>query len=148
MLMKLAWRRVVRTEIRPRSKDKVSVTAEMVRAEMSETVASLARSGERFKTLYWRLANAFDLTPGQIKRLHQREWKQIPAHVADTIRARAAAEKRDAIFKERATIAHLYQQIQALESRMAVSDVDFHQPQIDAMGGQMHGPRDESGGRD
>lgn len=59
--------------------------------------------------------------------------------------ARAAAEKRDAIIKERSKIAALYQQIQDLESRMAVSDVDFFEPQIDAMGSTRNGPRNGGG---
>lgn len=127
---------------------KVTVTASDVRGEMQGIIRSLARPGEPKKSLWWRLSRLFDLTPGQVERLDYGNWKNIPAHIADTVRARADAERLDAIREQRDAIAAIYQQIQTLESRMAISDMDFHQPQIDALGELRNGAGRKSGGAD
>lgn len=70
---------------------------EVVCSEMSECMkrlASPAEPGEKLKAIYGRVAVKTGLTYGQVKRLWKREWKVVPASVADAIREKVADHER------------------------------------------------------
>lgn len=70
---------------------------EVVSVEISDCLkrlASPAEPGEKLKAIYGRIAVKTGLTYGQVKRLWRREWKIIPASVADEIRRKVAEHER------------------------------------------------------
>lgn len=67
-------------------------TAEQVQAEISallRLLASPVTAGESVKACVRRASVRAGLPYGQVKRMWYREWREIPAHVADIIRERA-----------------------------------------------------------
>jgi len=106
------------------------VSADQVQDEISHLLRQLADpvvAGESTKACMRRVSMRTGLPYGQIKRAWYKEWRQIPAHIADTIRLRAATHNdhlrramlqavqqlsdsnpefyRDALSKARATLA-------------------------------------------
>ena len=76
--------------------EKVS-TVEEIQEEMSELVRCLAAPsmpGESVKTCIRRASVRSGLPFNQVKRAWYREWRSIPAYIADNIRAKAAAHDR------------------------------------------------------
>lgn len=146
----------MRTENTSGETEIMTVTAEMVRDEMSETVVSLKRPDEKLKGLYRRLSWLFDpknelgITAGQIKRLHHKEWKEIPGYVVDTIRLRAKAaraERDSAIALEKNELAELRRELEIVKERLGVADMDFHRPAIEALEQGKHAAGRQAGER-
>ena len=76
--------------------DKLSAV-ETVRVEMSGRVRSLASPaspGESVKACIRRVSMRTGLGFGQVRRLWYREWRVVPAHIADKIREAAEAHDR------------------------------------------------------
>lgn len=72
-------------------------TAESIQDEISSLLRQLAsptEPGESVKSCIRRAAHRSGLTFNQARHGWYREWKNIPAHVADQIRQRAAEHDR------------------------------------------------------
>lgn len=72
-------------------------TAESVQQEISGLLRQLASpvvAGESVKTCIRRASMRSGLPYGQVKRAWYREWREIPAHIADTIREIAGRHDR------------------------------------------------------
>lgn len=83
-------------EERSAKREKMS-TADSVQDEMSNLLRHLAdpvTAGESVKACIRRASLRAGLPYGQAKRLWYREWREIPAFVADNIRERATIHDR------------------------------------------------------
>lgn len=101
-------------------------TSEQIQDEISALLRRLAdpvTAGESVKACIRRASMRAALPYGQAKRLWYREWREIPAFVADNIRERAAAHDR--LLKRAA-----FQALIALQE----SDPDYYRDCIEAMG--------------
>lgn len=112
-------------------------TAEQVQDEIARLLKQLADpvvAGESVKMCIRRASTRAGLPYGQTKRLWYREWRDIPAFMADNIREKAAAHDRR--LKQAA-----YQAVVALQE----SDPDFYRDCIEAMGDIVLPERGEDG---
>lgn len=72
-------------------------TPEQVQDEIARLLRQLAdpvEAGESVKALIRRASTRAGIPYGQAKRAWYKEWRTIPAHVADGIRERAEAHER------------------------------------------------------
>lgn len=125
----VAWGKCRMTDCLSAEKDNVSAV-EVVQSEMQGRVRLLAmpsEPGESVKACVRRVARATGLSFGQIRRLWYREWRVVPAHIADHIRRAAEAHER-----------RLDQQQEVLRARHAAlyglahhsSDPEFYEGRI------------------
>lgn len=140
------------TENAPREPVIVITTAATVRDEMAEAVAEkLRRPNEKLKSLYGRIADAltcrrtgYVVTARQIRMLHHREWREVPGHLVDNVRAlvahvEAAAREaqRKAIAEAVATeindIQALKRELEQMREKLDALDPDFHEPSTQAL---------------
>jgi hypothetical protein len=118
-------------------------TSEQVQDEISKLLRRLAdpvEAGESVKACIRRASVRAGLPYGQAKRAWYKEWRNIPAHVADEIRERAA------IYDRRLQHA-AFQAIAALQE----SDPEFYSQCIEEMGDillPLSGKRRASGPQD
>jgi hypothetical protein len=87
----------VKTEYPSAESDKMSAV-EVIRDEMRGKVRKLAwpsEPGESVKGCIRRVSRATGLSFGQVKSLWYREWRRVPADVADRIREATAAHERN-----------------------------------------------------
>ena len=102
------------------------ITAEDVQDEISALLRKLADpvvAGESVKECICRAAWRGGLTFTQAKRAWYREWRNIPAHVADSIREKATAHDRQLKHAAFRTLVDLQD-----------SDPEFFRDCIEAMG--------------
>jgi hypothetical protein len=101
-------------------------TSEQIQDEISALLRRLAdpvTAGESVKACIRRASQRAGLPYGQAKRAWYREWRNIPAYVADEIRERAAIHDR--------RLQHAaFQAILALQD----SDPDYYRQCIEEMG--------------
>ena len=105
-------------------------TAEQVQDEISALLRQLAspsEPGESVKACIRRAARNSGLTFNQARHGWYREWKNIPAHVADQIRQRAAEHDRK--LKQAA-----FQTLLAMQK----SDPELFRESIEALGDILH----------
>jgi hypothetical protein len=109
-----------------REERKLVRTAEEIQDEIARLLRRLADpvvAGESVKACIRRASQRAGLPYGQTKRLWYREWRDIPAFVADNIRERA--DKHDRKLKHAA-----FQAIIALQD----SDPDYYRQCIEEVG--------------
>jgi hypothetical protein len=104
---------------------------EVVSVEMRDCLMKLAtpsEPGKKLKRIWDDLSRATGLTYGQVKRLWKREWKVIPASVADEIRRKVADHERkldardEAIAKRFWHLNHTSSDPEFYQGRTATSD--------------------------
>lgn len=100
------------------------MSAEAIANEMAEHVEALGRDGVSVKDRIWRAARATGLTPGQIKRLRYGEWRVIPAHIADQIRAARRAQEERLNEAAKREYRSLEERIAAVEALLRNADED------------------------
>jgi hypothetical protein len=101
-------------------------TSEQIQDEISALLKRLAdpvTAGESVKACIRRASTRAGLPYGQAKRIWYREWREIPAFMADNIRERAAAHDRK--LKQAA-----YQAVVALQD----SDPEYFRDCIEEVG--------------
>lgn len=101
-------------------------TAEDIREEIAQLLKQLAdpvTAGESVKACIRRASMRAGLSYGQAHRAWYREWRNIPAHVADSIRERAVEHDRK-----------LKRQMVEAISVMQATDPDFYRDVIEAAG--------------
>lgn len=113
------------------------ITAEDVQDEIIGLLKSLAApvvAGESVKACIGRAARRGGLTFTQAKRAWYREWRNIPAHVADSIREKATAHDRQLKHAAFRTLVELQD-----------SDPEFFRDCVEALGEILLPERSERG---